>query len=197
MIKFWEFRNESKFWERVLEEFEGMKNSNIGISGGSAGRVVEHIYDSMAAENNWFLIDERKVPKDHKDSNFGQLKGMNNELNILSPWHDSKYQEKLPEELDLVVMGVGSDGHFASLFDAPDLQKDDNKIVDTHTEKHVFGDRVSLSSKYLLKARRIVIVLIGNSKKGVLNNIKSNSGDSPITYFLRQYKGRVDVFYLR
>ena len=163
----------------------------LGLAGGSTPRGL---YAKLASEPcrsriDWtrveiFWGDERCVPPDHADSNFR----MANELLIsrldipkesvhrirgeLGPERAAKrYAEELiaatgedVPRFDLVLLGMGDDGHMASLFpDTPDLTAERRMVIPTVSPKSP-NERVSLSLRTINAARAVVFLVAGESK---------------------------------
>lgn len=113
---------------------EGGGRVSLALAGGSTPRPV---YEDLArtADLPWdrtevFFGDERGVPPDHPDSNYRMAR---ESLLDRIPVPDARvhrmeaerpdrktaardYARLLPERLDLVLLGIGADGHVASLF---------------------------------------------------------------------------------
>jgi len=71
--------------------------------------------------------------------------------------------------LDLVLLGIGEDGHTASLFpDNPALFVDDRAVVPVHDAPKPPPDRVSLSLPVLRAARSAILLATGSGKSGAL-----------------------------
>lgn len=130
------------------------KRFSIAISGGSLpSSLVELAKDTSIEWKYWhlFFVDERCVPLDHSDSNYhlvrkefidedliphDQVHAINPEL-VESPEQMAKdYIEKLLRVFaskttvrfpvfDLILLGVGPDGHTASLFPGHDALQED------------------------------------------------------------------------
>lgn len=185
---FVKLKNNPENWLQISREIEG---KNIGISGGSAGKILSFLQTS--ANLDLFLVDERNVDIDSEYSNCKLLQQFNPNLKINCLYHSPS---ELPERLDTVIMGVGSDGHIASLFGLDDLSLTGD-IVQTKTELHDVKERTSLSFDYLLKSKKIIFILVGESKGKIFENMQNKKEtDLVINQFLSTYTGCLKVFYL-
>ena len=135
----------------------------------------------------FFFGDERWVPHDHPDSNFAMAKkSLFSQIAIPSanihpiPTQcqtaaecaaDYEKQIKLYNQFDLVLLGIGTDGHTASLFP-------DTSILNENTKKvaAVFVDklntwRISLTYPGLNNSRRVIVLVQGSSKAKIIKEI--------------------------
>ena len=73
-------------------------------------------------------------------------------------------------KLDLVLLGMGNDGHIASLFpDSPQVQRGGPNVVATHNP--LGQERISLSIDMLFSARKIVFLVKGGAKAAMLKRV--------------------------
>lgn len=69
-------------------------------------------------------------------------------------------------EFDLVLLGLGEDGHTASLFPGqPGLEKDAADVLAVHTAPKPPPERVSLSAARLSRAQRVLFLVSGEPKR--------------------------------
>ena len=163
-------------------------NCIIGLSGGSTpGPVYEELAKEMIdwARVSIFLVDDRCVSSDHPDSNqqlirSSLLSRLHTQPHLI--FHDTslppdeaaaQYDERLKELLtdrhaDLVVLGMGPDGHIASLF-PPLGDEASGPAYAIHTTTNVFTvhDRVSVTLPVLTTAGHAVFLLKGDDKKSL------------------------------
>jgi len=135
----------------------------------------------------WYLVtivpsDEGWVPIDDDDSNEGMIRrdllaGEPGFANFVSLYRRNRAaSDSLPElyaslkevhrPFDAVVLGMGSDGHMASLFpDSPDLHSDAECVVQAPPRSRY--PRVSLTVRSLLDAREVNLLFFGERKRAV------------------------------
>ena len=160
-----------------------------------------------------FWADERAVPPDDPDSNYGLAERM-----LLSPlaaraprairmpaeanldqaaiWYDDALATELDDgPLDLAILGVGEDGHVCSLFPGhPGLKQDERRTVAIEDAPKPPARRLSLTLRYVLQTKRIWLVAVGSRKLPVLQAaINKTSSSTPLDLLMRNGKD-VTVF---
>ena len=150
----------------------------------TGGKTPEQAYKEAANRApDWSNVDvwwgdERCVPPDDEKSNYGMAKRTLLDRLDLAPRGVHRIRGELGKEdaaadyerelgdtqLDLLLLGVGPDGHVASLFpNAPTLRRR-KRVLPAEAGLEPFVDRVTLSLPTLCSAREIVFLLSGESK---------------------------------
>ncbi len=170
----------------------------VALSGGSTpAKMYKYLVDYPSAYNNWvvFVSDERWVPEDDPASNMGAaqrlflnhvpippqnikhayLPGMTAASGALryelalKEFSSDPYQNN-DVHLDLVLLGIGDDGHTASLFPGkPALFANDRLVVDTPPGTLPPPvERVTFTFTAINKARNVVILASGVNKSSIV-----------------------------
>jgi 6-phosphogluconolactonase len=176
----------------VIEAWKGRLDDlfSFALSGGDTAR---HCYERLAAESSdvidWLSVniywgDERCMPGDHPDSN--QLLGRQALLervgaaNAVYPMSCDEgpdaYQLRLGEvgKLDLIHLGMGPDGHVASLFPGSDaLDADPGQLVARNQDKTGVNPypRLTLTFSGIARSRLAIFTITGADKRDALRSL--------------------------
>jgi 6-phosphogluconolactonase len=188
----------AEFAERVIEAFLARPNDvfSLALSGGSTARsCYEALAEAGGAQIDWWRVDvywgdERCVPLDHEDSNYrlGREALLENvgAVNANFPMRcedgPDRYHQLVGElgQFDVLHLGLGADGHVASLFpDSPALDADPGRLVVTNedpsgTNPH---QRQTLTFSGIERARLAVVTVSGAEKADAL--ARTVAGDTP------------------
>ena len=190
---------------------------NIALSGGNTPKLLFKLLANEFADSiPWhfirlFWVDERCVPPTNAESNYGMTYE-----NLLKnvPIHDANifpiqgeidpnteaihYQNVLDNQLpkqngypkfDLVLLGMGDDGHTASIF--PNNMNLLHSELFVSVSMHPVSNqkRITLTGQIINQADEVVFLITGSSKADVLNQIihrKSNFENYPASYIHAQ-----------
>ncbi|KAN0032507.1 hypothetical protein ACTFIV_006406 [Dictyostelium citrinum] len=186
---------------KIEESIKSRGIATIGLSGGSTPKPIYEILgnDSSIDWNKvyFFAVDERYIDKNSKDSIYDLIsksvfKNRGNLLvdHFITPNTSlalkecietysndlKKLIEKSNGSADLVTLGMGEDGHIASIF--PNASKsplDENDLVyHTTTERFAIFDRITTNINFLASSKNKVFFMSGSSKKKVWDEMESS-----------------------
>ena len=160
----------------------------ITVPGGSTPfPIFERLKDSAI---DWSRIDvwpgdDRIVPEDHAASNTGKIRSLlepaGARIVALSP-------DAQPPRFALAWLGMGADGHIASLFPNTDPKTGDPHTVRTLTPDPLPPeapfDRITLTIPALLNSDALVFVIRGEDKRAVFDAAAAGENDLPIARLL-------------
>jgi 6-phosphogluconolactonase len=148
--------------------------------------------------------DERCVPPDHPDSNWGQAAAALLDHVPVPAHHLLRPQGELGAEpaadayqatlaalpaapggaprLEVVWLGVGEDGHCLSLFPGrPEVEVGDRLVVPVHDSPKPPPDRVSLTLAALAGTERLLVLAAGAGKAGAVARARAGDDRLPVT----------------
>lgn len=223
---FFEFENKGELAEMLAQDvadtlysfIEENGNVTIAVSGGSTPApffAALAKIDLDFSKITILMVDERWVDVRHADSSERLLHeafaGLPINIFSLAPKANEDVMagaERLNKALqniniDIAILGMGDDGHTASLFPNHAALKEGlnpnsshNCIAITDSPKPP-SQRVSLTYAKIMQARQLILHITGESKKGVLEralHIK-NQAELPISAFLQQSETPIYIYY--
>ncbi len=170
----------------------------IALAGGNTPRAIYRLLadEQFKSRIDWnalhlFWGDERTVPPDHPESNFGMaqeallsrvpLPEENNHRirGEIPPQEASeKYTNDLrlfflnqPPQLDLILLGIGDDGHTASLFPGTEAVTEAKKPVAAVFVPKLDTWRVTMTLPLINSAKKIAFIVSGSSKSQIVGNL--------------------------
>ncbi len=193
------------FFARLADEYVTKKGRfTVALSGGGTPSTLYHYLSRppLSGEIPWggiilFWGDERCVPPDHPDSNFG----MANErllskvpvpsenifafpMKIADPQAAALAYEKTimdcfdPDEdeipsFDLMILGLGTDGHTASLFPGTPALKEETAWVLANPVEKLGKIRLTLTYPLMNQAKNILFLAAGKEKAPIIKTLLS------------------------
>ncbi|MFZ6722769.1 6-phosphogluconolactonase [Undibacterium sp. Ji49W] len=206
----------SQQWLDVIQTTPTGSSSSFALAGGSTPAPVYQRLDQLLADIDkhqpikLVATDERWVPDQDTQSNEGlfrrclsasatdkrwQLVSLKNAANtpeVATEAINARLNEQLPQAFSAVLLGMGADGHIASLFPGAPTQHDDLAcLAAVHPQTR--QSRMSLSLPRLLNTKRIWLVITGAEKRQVLDQAIENN--LPVASLLREAGCTIDVFW--
>jgi len=185
----------------------------LALSGGETPKslyrrlATKHRDDLPWGDVHLFWSDERFVPRHHPESNSGAALALLLPLSLpeenvhapdttLARAEDAaaRYENELSRflPLDAVLLGIGEDGHVASLFPgAPALEERKRLVVAVHDAPRPPPERITMTIPALDEARAIHFLVSGASKRGVLGRVLSGADPSLPASRVRPREGTV------
>jgi 6-phosphogluconolactonase len=183
--------------DAILNTITARGRCAIALAGGDTPRPVYRELGRLPATRvPWdrvhvFFGDERAVPLEHADSNFraaheallrhvaippAQIHAMPAfKADLAAAAED--YDALLPDPLDLLILGMGTDGHTASLFPgSPALHEPVRRVVPV-TGPVPPLQRLTITPPVISRAREVIMLVTGSAKAGLVARALSGPWD--------------------
>lgn len=205
--------------DALREDLAAKSEASLVVSGGSTPKDT---FDVLAASVlPWERVhivpsDERWVPPAHAESNERMLRetllaGRAAKAKLLPLYREgvppaarcktlATELAALPLPFSSVLLGMGEDGHFASLF--PDIVQA-AKAFDPDCETKCLAirtaastqERISLTLSMLVQSREILLLFFGEAKRLVFDGAKQSHTAYPIRHLLQQPRSPVHLIW--
>lgn len=165
----------------------------------TGGRSAELLYEawanlpefSLMRNVHFYFGDERCVPPDHPESNFGLamrtlfVRGMPENCTVTrmaadQPDHEAAaiaYEQLLPDRLDVVLLSMGLDGHIASIFPhSIALNEINRRVVAINGLKPPY-ERMTITPTVIRSAQQVIVMALGSEKRRVYEQAQCNPVD--------------------
>jgi 6-phosphogluconolactonase len=183
------------FARRLVDAFgaRSQETFSVALSGGDTARACyEHLAATAGSQIDWWKVDvywgdERCIPHDHEDSNYHLARealldrvGAANATHLMRCGEGpDPYQLRLGDlgRIDLVHLGMGADGHTASLFPgSAALDADPGRLVAMNEDpsgQHPYR-RMTLTLAGIARARHVVVTVTGADKAECLARVAAS-----------------------
>jgi 6-phosphogluconolactonase len=181
----------------VLQSIHQRERAVIALSGGSTPRGLYTLLGSsewrLEMEGKqvlWVTGDERCVPREHPDSNAGMIDStlfaggllpkhqflrFRTELGepaAIAAKFEQEWRELGIEGIDLAILGVGDDGHTASLFPGTDVLALEERVASEVYVPRLDSWRVTVTAPVLRESASKIVLATGPSKRPVIQALQ-------------------------
>lgn len=194
---------------------------NIAFSGGTTPALMYDLWGNEYRDiTPWsrmriFFVDERCVPVENSDSNYGMMRSLL--LGIVPIPYDNvffiqgenkpdreaqRYSEVVENQLpmqngwpvfDIILLGAGDDGHTSSIFPGREELLSSNYIFEATSNPNNGQKRIAMTGMPILAARKVIFLITGKSKADVVEEI-CNSGDTGPAAYIAHHAIDVELF---
>ena len=166
------------------------EHRSIAISGGSTPKPLYELLGQSLDENDpidWVLVDERYVPKSDPQSNAAMIeqtlfanglpkshRWLHFDTSIGDPAATATCFEGQWDiaQLDICMLGVGDDGHTASLFPGTPVLDVEDRIASEVFVPRLDQWRVTLTKPVIRAAKLRMVLVAGESKAKILDEVR-------------------------
>jgi 6-phosphogluconolactonase len=139
--------------------------------------------------------DDRLVPEDHPASNTGRIRAL---LEPAGARVVALAESAEPPRFALAWLGMGGDGHIASLFPNTDPRADDplkvRRLTPDPLPPEAPFDRITLTIPALLNSGELLFVARGSEKRALFEAAARGENDLPVARLLRAASQKVTCF---
>jgi 6-phosphogluconolactonase len=176
----------SEILEQLQKQICSSTRKSVLLTGGHTAKnlyvhlLSEKLFSDYAVD--FYFGDERCVPPDDPDSNFGMV--MNTLFNsgipdgckvhrIIGEADDvvaeaNRYASILPDAVDIILLSIGEDGHIASIFPHSDVINENFKLVREVIAPKPPLKRITITPKVLEVAKKTIVLACGAEKGKVI-----------------------------
>ena len=163
----------------------------VALSGGSTPKILYQLLaDQFQTEVPWsrtqfFWSDERHVPPEHPDSNYRMAQEAMlsrvpvPESNVHRVHSENpsaqeaadEYEQILVPRLDLILLGLGADGHTASIFPGSDVLHETKRLVAAPWVEKLNTYRITMTLPLLNNGASILFLVSGKEKAEIVKEV--------------------------
>jgi 6-phosphogluconolactonase len=202
---------------------EAVRDAGVATLALSGGSTPKDAYAALATQNlDWshikvFWVDERAVPKEHERSNYRLVResllgpanvpetnvfamdGAGTDLDAAALAYEETIRSQVRRRhegqpsIDVVILGIGTDGHTASLFPGKPEVHERKRLVVSVPPDGEREARLSLTALTLEHAKHTFVLAVGKDKHPPLERVWSIMGTAETTpaRIIRTFKGSV------
>jgi len=184
---------------QMISSFDEDRTFNIALSGGSTPKLLFHaLADRHRDSVNWhkvslFWVDERCVPPDDPESNYGMtLHALLERIDIppvnvhrimgeAEPYSEAvRYSEVIEKGVsfknalpffDVILLGLGEDGHTASIFPGSENLFCVWEACAVAVNPYSYQKRITITGRIINNAGVVIFLVSGKPKSGIVREI--------------------------
>jgi 6-phosphogluconolactonase len=208
----------AEFTALTSEAVHSQGRFTVALSGGSTPRSLYALLATKPSipwdKICFFWGDERHVPPDHPDSNYRmaqeallakvpvrpenifRIRGEEKDAETAARQYEDTLQQffhlsptQFPR-FDLILLGLGTDGHTASLFPETSALNEWHRLVVANWVEKFKAYRITLTFPVLNAAARLIFLASGPDKATILHQVLENSGANLPSQQVRPSQGR-------
>ena len=197
------------------------KTFNIALSGGSTPALMFDLWANEYSDiTPWtrmkvFFVDERCVPPENSDSNYGMVRSLlvgvvpidyENVFRIRGEDRPDKeavryskvVESQVPMQdgwpvFDVILLGAGGDGHTSSIFPGQEKLLSSDRIYEVSYNPNNGQKRIAMTGCPIINARRVIFLITGRNKAEVVEEIYTSGDTGPAAYIAHHAKN-VELF---
>ncbi|MDH5300997.1 MAG: 6-phosphogluconolactonase [Gammaproteobacteria bacterium] len=197
----------AELWLSLAQQAIAQRGSfHIALSGGSTPKLLYQRIATLAnaellQHSHFYFGDERCVPPDHPDSNYRMAREAlfdraaipaanihRIDAELPAAQAAQRYQALLQRQLpsvdgmgcfDLILLGMGEDGHTASLFPGTTALSEQHNWVCANEVPQLHTWRITFSYPLINHARHVAILSAGAGKAEVMRQVHQHSQQPP------------------
>lgn len=197
------FADAKELARAAAEYFVSRRPETVALSGGSTPKAMFQVLAKEFREHvpwsnlHFFWSDERHVPPDHPDSNYR----MANEAllsHVYSNVHRirgenpnaaqaaSEYEQTLRDvtkqnlpRLDLILLGLGTDGHTASIFPGSEVLHETKRLVAAPWVEKLQTHRITMTLPLINNGASVLFLVTGADKAEIVKEVLEGENKYP------------------
>jgi 6-phosphogluconolactonase len=211
-INFADFASDFLFESLQEIELNTVGPINIALSGGNTPLPILQLLQKKRLSwdrYSFFMVDERCVANDNPASNYGNIQKVffnqieSSKFPVVREGISYKeslafYKEEIVKhvpinangfpEFDLILLGMGDDGHTASLFPETKALLETKEVVVLNEVPQLKTKRITLTYPVLINSKQIIVIVKGESKEEIIKELYSGaSPDYPILKLINSH----------
>ena len=188
------FENSRELAWGAAEHFVALAQKNsftVALSGGSTPKLLYQLLaDQFQTQVPWssthfFWSDERHVPPDHPDSNYrmaheamlSRVPVPESNVHRVRSENPSaqeaadEYEQIIAQRLDLILLGLGTDGHTASIFPGSEVLHETKRLVAAPWVEKLNAYRITMTLPLLNNGASILFLVSGAEKAEIVKEV--------------------------